>query len=333
VSESAALAERTEGMQSPIYGDIVPIAAIQQNIARIQAAKKSVMKDGLHYGRIPGTQKDTLFKPGAELINLMFGVSVDPDALGIREDEGVDDVGLPYYRAHIRIVLKTRSGTFLGASFGSASSLEDKYKWRKATGPKEFAATAEGRRRIKFRKGDNGEYEESQVRTEVEDIRNTVLQIAMKRAEISATRRTHALSDMFGQDLEDMPIELRDSIVDGEVVARDPIKPGQRKSEQANGSNGHGTGAPTGTGPAATSTPSAGKPNVGLIVRIESRTKGDKTATTVVLDTDFKAVTYKADLAEKAEALKREGRRVEIDFGAPSDPKYSPWLNGLKVVE
>src|SRR6185295_17391110 len=99
-------------------------------------------------------------------------------------------------------------------------------------------AMPEGRRRVKFGRGKGGtEYEEFQVRTEVDDIKNTVLQIAMKRAEVSGTKRVHALSDMFGQDLEDLPEEIRESIIDGEVVSRETDKPetGQRRSQQQTG--------------------------------------------------------------------------------------------------
>jgi hypothetical protein len=271
--EHAGMLARTERVDSPIYGEIMPIAAIQQNIARVQLLKQEVLREGVDFGVIPGTPKPSLYKPGAEIVNLMFGVSVDPDPLAFREEEGVDDTGRPFYRVTVRQVFKTRTGLFLGASYGSASSLEEKYKWRRATGPKEFAATVEGWKRSKFKRGKNNtEYEEPQVRTEVDDIRNTILQMAMKRSEVSGTKRVHALSGMFGQDLEDLPAEIRDSIVDGEVVSREASAPpppaAHRKSQQHGQAPGD---APppredTGKQPSAPPPPAATRSTVTVVI-------------------------------------------------------------------
>ena len=327
--ESTALAERTEMIQSPIYGEIVPIAAIQQNITRVQAAKAAVMKNGTHYGVIPGTPKPSLLKPGAEIINLMFGVSVDPDPSAFTTDEGHDDVGLPFFRCSVRMLLKTRTGVFLGASYGSASSLEEKYKWRRATGQKEFDAAPDGRRRVKFRRGKNGEYEELQVRTEVEDIRNTIVQMAMKRAEISGTKRVHALSDMFSQDLEDLPQEIRESVIDGEVVESDrkPVQAGQRKSEQAPASN---SAPPPAT--AAKSEPASDKKQIGKIRDIDEKQGTKSPYWFITLNTGFKCATWSSTLAQQARDHLAAGDVVDLVVEPAKDPKYAPGLKEIRIV-
>ena len=340
MSESA-LAERTERIDSPIYGEIMPVAAIQQNIARVQLLKKEVMREGVDFGIIPGTPKPSLYKPGAEITNLMFGVSVDPDPTAIREEEGLDELGVPFYQVTVRMVFRTRGQTFLGASYGSASSLEEKYKWRRATGPKEFEATPDGRKRVKFRRGKNGgEYEEPQIRTEVADIRNTIMQMAMKRAEVSGTKRVHALSGMFGQDLEDLPEEIRDSIVDGEVIARGSAEPtpqaGQRKSQQA--TNGGAVGAQT-AAPAASASSSAAptsgageKSPIGKIKAVEDKTTTTgKTYYAVTLYTGFACTTWSESLAKEARAHKAGDHLVEL-VTEIRDPKFPPTLRSLKVV-
>jgi hypothetical protein len=332
MTESTGLAERTEMIHSPIYGEIVPIAAIQQNITRIQAAKQSVMKEGTHYGVIPGTPKPSLLKPGAELVNLMFGVSVDPDSSAFHTEDGQDDVGLPFFRCSVRMVFKTRSGVFLGASYGYASSLEEKYKWRRATGQKEFAATPDGRKRVKFRRGKNNtEYEELQVRTEVEDIRNTIVQMAMKRGEVGGTKRVHALSDMFSQDLEDLPAEIRESVIDGEVVEteRRPVQAGQRKSEQpANGNGGAAAAKPEpATEPA---TKAEGKNQIGKIKAVEE-TAGP--AWFVSLNTGFKCGTRSAELAEQARKHQAAGDVVDLVTDPAKDPKYAAKLKAIRLAQ
>jgi hypothetical protein len=325
VSETTVL----ERIESPIYGAIVPIAAIQQNIVRVQQAKQEVMREGLHFGTIPGTPKPSLYKPGAELINLMFGVTCDPEPSSKEEHEGIDESGLRFYAVTIRMVLKTSAGRFFGASYGYASSLEEKYKWRKATGKKEFDATPEARRRVKFGRGKNNtEYEVLQVRTEVEDIKNTILQMAMKRAEVSGTKRSHALSDMFGQDLEDMPEEIRESVVEAEVVARDgtpTVQPGQRKSEQA--ANGTAT-KPHATAAAGTAAATAEtKSPIGKVKAVEDKlTKdGKKTYYAIRLVTGFYCSSWSKGLADKLRAHEKAGDVVELVTEQP-DPKFPPTL-------
>lgn len=332
MSEPAGLLERTERIDSPIYGEIMPIAAIQQNIARVQTLKKEVLKEGVDFGIIPGTPKPSLYKPGAELVNLMFGVSVDPQI--VQEDEQLDEVGLAYYRVKVRMEFKTRAGIFLGASYGSASSNEEKYKWRRATGPKEFAATVEGRKRSKFRRGKNNtEYEEQQVRTEVEDIKNTILQMSMKRSEVSGTKRVHALSGMFGQDLEDLPAEIRESIVDGEVVSRDEgekgPQAGQRKSQQNGTANG-AADAKHGTAPVTSATTPSSP--IGKIVKVEEKkTTTDKTYYAVRLNTGFGCTTWSKTIADEARGHEEAGRVVEL-VTEVKDANYPPTLKAIKLV-
>lgn len=337
-----ALHERTESIQSPIYGEIMPVAAIQQNIGRIQALKETVLKEGRDFGTIPGTTKPSLYKPGAELVNLMFGVSVDPDAHSLREEIGTDDAGVPFYAVTVRTVFKTRAGVFLGASYGSASSLEEKYKWRRATGPKEFEATPDGRKRVKFGRGkNNSEYEQPQIRTEMEDIRNTILQMAMKRAEVSGTKRVHALSGMFGQDLEDLPEEIRASIVDGEVVgADDKPQPGQRKSESnGNGSTGQRTAGAANSqasgaskASAANSSDASPKNHIGKIKSVDDKTTTTgKTYYAVMLFTGFGCTTWSESIAKEARAHKDADDVVEL-VTEVKDPKFPPTLKGFKVV-
>ena len=55
-------------------GAIMPVMDIQQAVLRRQAIidfTKAVMKPVIDYGRIPGTTKDTLLKPGAEKLTTL----------------------------------------------------------------------------------------------------------------------------------------------------------------------------------------------------------------------------------------------------------------------
>ena len=48
------------------------IDSLIAQVAKVQEAMKAVMKSGEHYGVIPGTEKPTLLKPGAEKLCLLF---------------------------------------------------------------------------------------------------------------------------------------------------------------------------------------------------------------------------------------------------------------------
>ena len=82
--------------------------------------------------------------------------------------------------------------------------------WRAAVCPEEFEATDDTRRRVKWAKawGNNPAYSVEQVRTNHSDQANTILKMAKKRAMVDLCLTATAASDVFAQDLEDMPPEL-----------------------------------------------------------------------------------------------------------------------------
>ena len=189
------------------------VAGIKARVQMVQHVMRDVMKPGVHYGQIPGTPKPTLYKPGAELIALAFQFA--PRYV-------VDDLSTgDSVRYRITCELYSRDmGAFIGSGQGEASSDEEKYRWRKAVCKEEWDETPEDRRRTKWAKGRGGSvYSVQQVRTEPADIANTVLKMAEKRAFVDAIRTTTGCSDMFAQDLEDLPAEVRDGMVeDGKPV-------------------------------------------------------------------------------------------------------------------
>jgi hypothetical protein len=174
---------------------------IRAQVNLIQEVMKAVMKNGTHYGTIPGTQKPTLFKAGAEKVLMTFQlVSGDPKI----EDLSISDL----VRYRVTVPILTRSGTLVGCGTGECSSDEEKYKWRRPVCDEEFDATPENKRREKWFKGKEKPYSQKQVRTSPADVANTVLKMAHKRGLVAGTLVTTAASDVFDQDLEDMPEEM-----------------------------------------------------------------------------------------------------------------------------
>lgn len=196
---------------------------IRANVNLIQEVMKEVMKKDVHYGIIPGCKKPSLYKPGSEKILATFRLAVEP----IVEDLSTPDC------ARFRVVTKLThapTGFFVGSGIGECSSDEEKYRWRKAVCNQEFDETPEDRRREKWIQPYQKEpYKVKQVRTNVADVANTILKMAKKRAQIDGTLTATAASDVFDQDIEDLPEEMRPEA----DPAKPEIQPPQEKKTDA----------------------------------------------------------------------------------------------------
>jgi hypothetical protein len=155
---------------------------------------QKALKEGRDYGTVPGVERPTLLKPGAERILLAFGCTAafHVEASEIDHDREVrwvkrkkvwrnqfkgdraftwgeeSGVSLGLYRYVVRCDLTNRdTGEFVASFSGSCSTLESKYVDR----PRECE--------------------------------NTVLKMACKRALVGAVLVAFGLSDQFTQDVED----------------------------------------------------------------------------------------------------------------------------------
>lgn len=204
-------------------------AEIRAQVNLIQEVMAAVMKENVHYGTIPGTPKPTLYKPGSEKILSTFRIAIEP----IVTDLSTHD------EARFRVETRATSqptGMYLGSGTGEASSNEEKYRWRKAVCQEEFDETPEDRRRQVWKKGQNGTYQIPQVRTNHADVANTILKMAKKRSQIDVTLTVTAASDVFAQDIEDLPEGIREAVAHEEgssAPAKPPVQPPQRKSAAA----------------------------------------------------------------------------------------------------
>jgi hypothetical protein len=174
-------------------------ADMRAHVNLVQEVMKAVMQEGTHYGKIPGTPKPSLWKPGAEVLGATFHIAPSYKV----EDLSTEDC------ARYRVTCTgthQATGIVMGEGMGACSSNEEKYKWRKVNSNAEFDAAPENRRRVKYGK----DYETKQVRTECADIDNTVLKMACKRAQVAMALNVTAASDIFTQDIEDLPEELRE---------------------------------------------------------------------------------------------------------------------------
>ena len=186
-----------------VQGELT-IEQLVEQAKKIQQAMKAVMREGEHYGVIPGTGgKPTLLKPGAEKLCLLF--RLDPQYEVIRSTEA-DNLVSYTVRATI---YHAPTGNRLASGMGQANSREGKYRYRwEATEEKptkkeaeEIKAKGLGRwRKI------SGQWV-WHVRVENDnalDQANTLLKMACKRALVAGILNATAASDIFTQDLEEL---------------------------------------------------------------------------------------------------------------------------------
>ena len=217
------------------------IENLKAQVALVQDVMKSIMRDGEHYGKIPGCgDKPTLLQPGAQKLMMTFRLVPDPE---------VEIIDLPgeHREYRVKVRLSTQGGIFLGAGVGSCSTMEGKFRYRKAdlTCP-ECGADAIIKGKAEFgggwlcyqkkggcgKKWTDAESPFGVVTAKVEhdnpaDYWNTCEKMAYKRALVSATLTVTAASDIFTQDVEDMPPGVLPP------KKEDNIKPPQSKQQTA----------------------------------------------------------------------------------------------------
>jgi hypothetical protein len=200
--------------------DELTVQEIVAQVSKIQEVMQAIMKRDEHYGVIPGTgTKPTLLKAGAEKLCLLFRLGPQYEITETREGQ------------HLTVLsrctlIHTPSGQARGSGLGSCSTKESKYAWRQGgrkcpncdketiiKGKAEYGGGwlcfgKKGGCGAKFKAGDKAIEAQETGRKPNEDIAdtyNTVLKMANKRSLVAAVLNVTAASDIFTQDLEDLP--------------------------------------------------------------------------------------------------------------------------------
>jgi len=184
--------------------NICRVEDIKSQIDMITQLYRSVMIKDEHYGKIPGTQKDTLYKAGAEKLIQMFRLS--PQI----EKEQVNDLGNRHREySHVVGLYHRVSGELWGHGCGTCSTLESKYKYKWVNKPKpsnaeELKLSGKGKWK---RNGSDWQWQERHENPDIADTYNTVMKMSYKRAVVAAVIIVTGVSDIFTQDMEDHVIE------------------------------------------------------------------------------------------------------------------------------
>ena len=200
---------------------------LQQTIA-IQQLMGKVLKEGEHYGEIPGVKpkagekpKKALRKSGAEKLCLLFRLRPKYDMVTRREE---DTFLFFEYRCSL---FHIPTGELWGEGHGSINSREDKYlhqctakvcpqcgsatiiKGKEEYGGGWLCHDKKGGCGAKFKDGDQSiESQTGKVTIEkVWNLHNTLIKMGQKRAHVAAVLTATAASDIFTQDLDELERE------------------------------------------------------------------------------------------------------------------------------
>jgi hypothetical protein len=192
------------------------IAEIKHRKAKIHELMRELMVEEHHFGIVPGTDKPTLLKPGAEMLCMTFRLM---PSFSVTQRELAE--GHREYR--VDCDLTNAQGQIVAKGVGSCSTMESKYRWRlgsrkcpecqsdairksKDGGGGFFCWAKLGGCGATFPEGDKKIVGQSLARVPNPDIAdqwNTVLKMAAKRAHVHAVLLATAASDMFAPEGED----------------------------------------------------------------------------------------------------------------------------------
>lgn len=321
--------------QLAVY-EAMPLTApqIQQQVNLIQEVMKAVMKDGEHYGKIPGCgDKPSLLKPGAEKLMFTFRLVADPE-VEVFELYHPTVQGHREYRVKVRI--SSLNGTYMGGGVGSCSTMESKYRYRggekintERPVPKEYwnlksaGKIAEAQALIGGPGFGTGKFDgawmiceigEKQEHDNPADFYNTCEKMGKKRALVDATLTVTAASDIFTQDIEEL---VENGVMTPKAETKKaPVQPPQKKAESKK---------------AATE---AEQVATVKITSVASKT-GEKdgkpyTVFTIFDEADVKYGTFSESFVDLARSAKESGKLVKITFTVGT---YGNKVTGLELAE
>lgn len=181
--------------------DNLSAVEVRKQVNLIQEVMKKVMKENEHYGKVPGCgNKPTLLKPGAEKLVMTFRLGAEYEEL----PGSLESDTLICYKINCKLIhIPTKN--VVGNGRGTCNSKEKKYRTRsvyanKATEEEKAIGKAE------TRNGQNGStYDVFIIPQDPWDMQNTIYKMACKRALVAAVLNATAASDIFTQDIEDLP--------------------------------------------------------------------------------------------------------------------------------
>lgn len=188
----------------------IRLAEMKSKLNLVQEFFADVMVKGEDFGIIPGTDKPSLLKPGAEKLCELYGF-----ASVVKEKKENRDFKTGYYLAELIMqIVHRKTGVVVAEGVGEASSYESKYRYRwvfESDLPRGLDKDSLVSKTFESKK--NGkEYTRYRIENvDLIDQWNTVLKMAKKRALVDAVLSATRSSGIFSQSEDEM-----DAWIEGE---------------------------------------------------------------------------------------------------------------------
>lgn len=207
---------------------------MKAKIALVNQFFKDVMEKDVDFGIIPGTQKPSLYQPGADKLCSLYNLS----KIIVSKDENKNfETG--HYDSTVKVRLVHRgSGVVAGELEGSCSTMESKYRYRWVGEREVPKGIDKDTLFFKEYEGKYGPYKK--YRIENDDLYsqwNTVLKMAIKRAYVGCTLSSTGLSGLFSQEEKDLDdwIEGGEELGQGQGGEQGKTGNGRRRPNTQNG--------------------------------------------------------------------------------------------------
>ncbi|MFD0682405.1 MULTISPECIES: hypothetical protein [unclassified Paenibacillus] len=224
------------------------LADMKQKLNLTKEFFREVMQEGVDYGIIPGTDKPTLLKPGAEGLCEFYNFA--PTIANKVEDKNFET---GYYGVDITIRLIHRSsGAIIGEGVGHANTFESRYRWRWVY-EKDIPRGIDKDDLLskEFNGRGNGKYTKYRMENDdMHSIWNTVLKMAKKRALVDATLAATRSSGIFTQTEQELEAFLNGE--DPEAEGGTSASPRQQQRSQTGSTNSNSSSGSQSQGSRAT---------------------------------------------------------------------------------
>lgn len=204
------------------------VALMKRGRERTALIQRELMDEDIDYGKIPGTPKPTLFKPGAEKLALAYGLAARVE---VQANPGDGHDGPPIqYRAQCFLHLRSFDGPVVAVGHGTCNSWEKRYRrggsrvcpscgqatiMKSKFNPGWYCNSKSGGCGANFRKDDPAIEAPQNANPKGEpvdqyDLDVTILKMAEKRAFVDGVLRATASSGLFTQDVAEEPADEQD---------------------------------------------------------------------------------------------------------------------------
>lgn len=176
------IARITQEAQALVKLSDEQIEAISLSISQAEKLVATVLEPGIDFGIHPGTSSMALRESGGSKIANAFNCYPEHTILHIREDDEVIS-----YLIQVKLIHRG-TGRVVAIGVGACSTMETKYAYRWVDNPGEYGLDKSS---LKY---DNRKKKWRIPNPDTEDLGNTILKMASKRAEIDAAQSLPGVS-------------------------------------------------------------------------------------------------------------------------------------------